>query len=145
METQTKFRHYRYNDDNGLLPTGGMTVAYRTLEPGKIVHAAAKCHPRDAFVKSQGRIKSAGRLLSKGAQVFTGTEEEFLNELDRSVSVYSSMMLMTYGVTLDRKFSGKRKHGDVVMISNDVAADIAAFDAENDFGLTASQSGLVGN
>lgn len=60
--------HYIYRrkfDDNGkIVNNGGLTVAYREIEPGMVEYALAFCGPLDNFNKAYGRAKAGGRLNS---------------------------------------------------------------------------------
>ena len=79
---QISFAHKRYVDEKTGTPSGrgGLTVAYEQTDTDAIVYAYAKCHERDNFNKSQGRVKAAGRLCSpKHRYFFQGTREEFKN------------------------------------------------------------------
>jgi len=59
-----RFAHIRIIAPDGHIDSkGGLTIAYEQ-QGNTINYAIARCHERDNFVKSQGRVKAAGRLLS---------------------------------------------------------------------------------
>jgi len=59
-----RFAHRRIITPEGTISSkGGMTIAYEQ-QGNTINYAVARCHGNDNFVKSQGRVKAAGRLLS---------------------------------------------------------------------------------
>lgn len=106
---EIKFLHFRYTRKraatNGVVTEidarGGVTVAYVTVANG-VRYATAKCHVKDNFVKAQGRIKAQGRLKSVAqSNVWSGTEQEFVENI--------TSMIQGTGLSLERKFSGKRK------------------------------------
>lgn len=92
-----KFLHYRIlNSDNSLAPKGGATVAYVVHDDGTIRWARARCHEKDRYDKNLGRIKSAGRLLSRPLSVVdVATQQGFIEEQDW---LYNS-----YGMYRNRK------------------------------------------
>lgn len=64
-----KFKHFRYYNNEHLLPHGGQTVAYvdqTPLFPRDVPHtfrvAYAICSDKDNFNKKIGRLVSSGRL-----------------------------------------------------------------------------------
>lgn len=122
---QTKFLHFRYVDASGNIHArGGLTFAYREVEPGIIEHAHARCHPVDNFSKATARAKAGGRLLSpRFAKKFEGNEQQFQTLLEQDVELFNqySPMSMYAGLDLVRKYSGKRRPEAA---------------AENDLGLT---------
>lgn len=61
-----RFHHVRNVSEQGIiLGKGGITVAYMMDQPGTVVYAVARCHPRDNYNKRQGRAKASGRLMSQ--------------------------------------------------------------------------------
>lgn len=117
-QPETKFLHFRYSGINEkgeteIFARGGLTIAFREIEPGLIEHAYAKCHINDNFNKVTARNKAGGRLLSpKHAKQFKGTEQDLVNAVETDVENYNhySPYSLYQGLTLGRKYNGKRKY-----------------------------------
>lgn len=112
QQPENKFLHYRYADDRGNIHArGGLTFAYRTTDTGEVVFANAKCHLNDNFSKITARNKAGGRLQSpKFAKTFKGNEQDFLVALEQDIENYNTYAYAAHpGLTLVRKYSGKRK------------------------------------
>jgi hypothetical protein len=106
-----RFLHYRYIDGDGnILSRGGITYAYQQAEPGLYKIAVAKCHTRDNFSKHLGRVKAAGRLSSPSrAQIFEGDESALLDMIEHANNAASHLYNIGEGITIARKFSGRKK------------------------------------
>lgn len=80
-----KFAHCRNkNYDGSINPHGGLCLAYVINDEFKVIgYAAARCHPKDAYVKQVGRMKAAGRL--KSAEFY-----QDVPEMDEDVFIQSS-------------------------------------------------------
>lgn len=129
-----KFVHLRFADPTGnVLAGGGTTIAYRKVDGG-IEYGMAKCHPRDNYVKTLGRIKANGRLTSAKLRrhVALETEGDFLTQLEGLMAGWNEaerFQLQYNGydpdeaVRMVRKFNGKRK--GAVLTEADAAADLA--------------------
>jgi hypothetical protein len=70
-----------------LLPTGGITVAYRE-EDGKTIYSVSRCSLKDNYCRSKGRLISGGRL-DKG--IIAGTFES-LPKADRNSYVIERIL-----------------------------------------------------
>lgn len=86
-----KYLHYRMFSvhDGKPLARRGATVAYVVGENG-ISYSIAYCGPHDNYNKAYGRIKAAGRLLSRGHALSDKTPEGFIKWMD-------TLMLMEEG------------------------------------------------
>lgn len=95
-----KFLHYRAFDEsqvNAVNPSGicarmGATVAYRAVDDNNTEFAVAYCHPRDNYVKAQGRIKATAHLDNK-TERYDSTDavgSDFIKQMD-------SVMFNDYG------------------------------------------------
>lgn len=122
-----KFVHLRFASADGqILAGGGTTVAYRRTDAG-IEYGVSKCHPRDNYVKSLGRIKANGRLTSKSHKTFVGDEREFQASLEAQMGEFNTAERTwlqlngvdpDYAVTMFRKYSAKTR---AVAVAEEVA------------------------
>jgi hypothetical protein len=89
-----RFRHFRLTRDGEFVDytkdlktqeisnLGGLTVAYKEVEPDVIRFAYAICSGQDNFCKKTGRTIAAGRLNSdKIAKTLHVKYEDFLSQL----------------------------------------------------------------
>ena len=82
-----KYHHKRNFVPNSLEISGkgGVTIAYEEQENNTVKYAVAKCHETENFKKSQGRVKSAGRLNSpKHMIVFEGDAASLIQYIERT-------------------------------------------------------------
>lgn len=83
--------------------SGGVTVAFRELPATadgqvtekEITYALAMCHPKDAYKKSDGRLKAAQRLKSSHyTQVFRGTLTEFIRNMETFIGTITERITL---------------------------------------------------
>lgn len=106
----TRFAHYRFVAPNGsIVSQGGVTIAYRVDDAaGTVIHANAKCHIADNYNKNLGRVKAAGRTLSKRKGVFVGSEKDFLTQLDQGLTLANEVYRQVYGLQMERVYNSKQ-------------------------------------
>lgn len=117
-DSKIKFAHYRMtNADGSIVSRGGMTLAYQSVVEGEkttVRYAHANCSPSDNYSKVLGAKMAGGRMLSKRAKSFEGTERELLDAVDQqfaAVNREAMIFAKLNGIEvplMQRKF-GKRK------------------------------------
>lgn len=82
-----KFHHKRGIDpETGTISCkGGATFAYEKIDLDTYWFTVARCHEKDNFNKSQGRVKAAGRMQSpKHVQTFKGSRDQLIQYFEQT-------------------------------------------------------------